>query len=136
MPRVLLTSPDQLIQLRLDPDPDDPGWWTIRHARTADHPAWTATVEARTPVRDHHRLHRRPDRSIRPAHRSARSLRPAARRRLAHATPPRQPRLLRQHRARLADRRPWPGSVEHRDRVDPGPDDLGGPCSLAPPRCT
>ncbi|WP_371551341.1 DUF317 domain-containing protein [Streptomyces sp. NBC_00554] len=50
MPRVLLTSPDQLTQLRLDPDPDDPGWWTIRHARTADHPGWTATFEARTPV--------------------------------------------------------------------------------------
>lgn len=49
-PRVLLTSPDQLIQLRLDPDPDDPGWWTIRHAGTADHPGWTATFEARTPV--------------------------------------------------------------------------------------
>ncbi|WP_328478760.1 DUF317 domain-containing protein [Streptomyces sp. NBC_00377] len=49
-PRVLLTSLDQLIQLRLDPDPDDPGWWTIRHTRTADHPGWTATFDARTPV--------------------------------------------------------------------------------------
>ncbi|WP_455770811.1 DUF317 domain-containing protein [Streptomyces bobili] len=50
MLRALTTSPDQLIPLRLDPDPDDPGWWTIRHARTANHPGWTATFEARTPV--------------------------------------------------------------------------------------
>ncbi|MFD4119038.1 DUF317 domain-containing protein [Streptomyces niveus] len=49
MPRVILTSPDQLTQLRIDPDPDDP-WWTIRHARNADKPAWTATFDARTPV--------------------------------------------------------------------------------------
>ncbi|AZP17905.1 DUF317 domain-containing protein [Streptomyces aquilus] len=51
IPRVLLTSPDQLTQLRLTPgDPDDPDWWTIRQARTADHPAWAATFQARTPV--------------------------------------------------------------------------------------
>ena len=28
IPRVLLTSPDQLTELRLDPQPDDPAWWT------------------------------------------------------------------------------------------------------------
>lgn len=51
IPRVLLTSPDQLTQLRLAPvDPDDPDWWTIRKARTADHPVWEATFQARTPV--------------------------------------------------------------------------------------
>ncbi|WP_368483222.1 DUF317 domain-containing protein [Streptomyces niveus] len=49
MPRVILTSPDQLTQLRIDPDPDDP-WWTIRHARNADQPGWAATFGARTPV--------------------------------------------------------------------------------------
>ncbi|MFF2189656.1 DUF317 domain-containing protein [Streptomyces sp. NPDC058155] len=49
MPRVILTSPDQLTQLRIASDPDDP-WWTIRHARNADKPAWTATFDARTPV--------------------------------------------------------------------------------------
>ncbi|WP_306510891.1 MULTISPECIES: DUF317 domain-containing protein [Streptomyces] len=50
MPRVLLTSPDQLTQLRLDPAPDEPDWWTIRHARSADHPGWAATFQNRTPV--------------------------------------------------------------------------------------
>ncbi|EST31648.1 DUF317 domain-containing protein [Streptomyces niveus] len=49
MPRVILTSPDQLTQLLIDPDPDDP-WWTIRHARNGDKPAWAATFGARTPV--------------------------------------------------------------------------------------
>ncbi|AQU70521.1 DUF317 domain-containing protein [Streptomyces niveus] len=49
MPRVILTSPDQLTQLRIDPDPDDP-WWTIRHARDAHRPGWAATFGARTPV--------------------------------------------------------------------------------------
>ncbi|MEW1725142.1 DUF317 domain-containing protein [Streptomyces sp. NPDC093109] len=49
MPRVLLTSPDQLKQLRMDPDPDDP-WWTVRHARDAAQPGWAATFGARTPV--------------------------------------------------------------------------------------
>lgn len=49
MPRVILTSPDQLTQLRIDPDPDDP-WWTIRHARDADQLGWAATFGARTPV--------------------------------------------------------------------------------------
>ncbi|WP_405729344.1 DUF317 domain-containing protein [Streptomyces sp. NBC_00028] len=51
IPRVLLTSPDQLTQLRLAPgDPDDPDWWTIRQARTTDQPAWAATFQSRTPV--------------------------------------------------------------------------------------
>ncbi|MBC9715716.1 DUF317 domain-containing protein [Streptomyces sp. TRM66268-LWL] len=51
IPRVMLTSPDQLTQLRLAPgDPDDPDWWTIRQARTADHPAWAVTFQSRTPV--------------------------------------------------------------------------------------
>ncbi|WP_329074957.1 DUF317 domain-containing protein [Streptomyces niveus] len=49
MPRVILTSPDQLTQLRIDPDPDNP-WWTIRHARNGAKPAWAATFGARTPV--------------------------------------------------------------------------------------
>lgn len=49
MPRVLLTSPDQQTQLRIDPDPDDP-WWAIRHAPSAGQPGWAATFEARTPV--------------------------------------------------------------------------------------
>ncbi|MFF5090355.1 DUF317 domain-containing protein [Streptomyces niveus] len=49
MPRVILASPDQQAQLRIDPDPDDP-WWTIRHARNGDKPAWAATFGARTPV--------------------------------------------------------------------------------------
>ncbi|MFE3249956.1 DUF317 domain-containing protein [Streptomyces sp. NPDC059209] len=49
MPRVVLTSPDQLTQLRIDPDPDDP-WWTIRQARDAHRPGWAATFGARTPV--------------------------------------------------------------------------------------
>ncbi|WP_420036013.1 DUF317 domain-containing protein [Streptomyces sp. cg28] len=50
-PRVLLTSPDQLTQLRLAPgDPDDPDWWTIRQAHTSDHAAWAATFQSRTPV--------------------------------------------------------------------------------------
>ncbi|MEU9069018.1 DUF317 domain-containing protein [Streptomyces sp. NPDC048306] len=51
IPRVLLTSPDQLTQLRLAPgDPDNPDWWTIRQARSTDHPAWAATFQSRTPV--------------------------------------------------------------------------------------
>ncbi|WP_331461637.1 DUF317 domain-containing protein [Streptomyces paludis] len=49
MPRVLLTSPDQLTQLRIAPDPDDP-WWIILHARDADQRGWAATFGARTPV--------------------------------------------------------------------------------------
>ncbi|MCC2275584.1 DUF317 domain-containing protein [Streptomyces sp. ET3-23] len=49
MPRVILTSPDQQATLRIDPDPDEP-WWTVRHARCGDRPAWSATFDARTPV--------------------------------------------------------------------------------------
>ncbi|MFI2204608.1 DUF317 domain-containing protein [Streptomyces sp. NPDC020192] len=49
MPRVLLSSPNQQATLRIDPDPDEP-WWTIRHARTDDQPAWKATFDAHTPV--------------------------------------------------------------------------------------
>ncbi|MBT2409340.1 DUF317 domain-containing protein [Streptomyces sp. ISL-12] len=48
-PRVLLSSPDQKALLRLEPRADGP-WWTIQHARTADHPAWSARFDARTPV--------------------------------------------------------------------------------------
>ncbi|MFE4017965.1 DUF317 domain-containing protein [Streptomyces sp. NPDC059101] len=49
MPGVLLTSPNQQTTLRIDPDPDEP-WWTIRHARTDNQPAWKATFDARTPA--------------------------------------------------------------------------------------
>ncbi|MEI5100893.1 DUF317 domain-containing protein [Streptomyces sp. PmtG] len=51
MPRVILTSPDQLAQLRLNPDPDpaEP-WWTLRHAHHRDQRAWSVTFDARTPV--------------------------------------------------------------------------------------
>lgn len=49
MPRVLLASPNQQATLRIDPDPDEP-WWTIRHTRTDDQPAWKATFDAHTPV--------------------------------------------------------------------------------------
>ncbi|MGJ5751624.1 uncharacterized protein DUF317 [Streptomyces puniciscabiei] len=49
MPRVILTSPDQQATLHIDPDPDEP-WWTVRHARSGDQPAWSATFDARTPV--------------------------------------------------------------------------------------
>ncbi|WP_220137468.1 DUF317 domain-containing protein [Streptomyces himalayensis] len=51
MPRVILTSPDQLAQLRIDPTPD-PGepWWSIRHARVADERPWSITFDAQTPV--------------------------------------------------------------------------------------
>ncbi|WP_052230575.1 DUF317 domain-containing protein [Streptomyces sp. CT34] len=49
MPRVILTSPDQQATLRIDPDPDEP-WWTVRHARSSDQPAWSTTFDARTPV--------------------------------------------------------------------------------------
>ncbi|WP_345616637.1 DUF317 domain-containing protein [Streptomyces ziwulingensis] len=48
-PRVLLSSPDQKVLLRLEPKADGP-WWTIQHARTADQPAWYASFGARTPV--------------------------------------------------------------------------------------
>ncbi|WP_309248781.1 DUF317 domain-containing protein [Streptomyces sp. MNP-20] len=51
VPRVILTSPDQLAQLRIDPDPDlDEPWWTLRHAHHGDQRAWSVTFEAPTPV--------------------------------------------------------------------------------------
>ncbi|MFJ9085752.1 DUF317 domain-containing protein [Streptomyces sp. NPDC102384] len=51
MPRVILTSPDQLAQLRIDPSPN-PGepWWSIRHARVANARPWSITFDAQTPV--------------------------------------------------------------------------------------
>ncbi|MEU3977931.1 DUF317 domain-containing protein [Streptomyces bacillaris] len=51
VPRVILTSPDQLAQLRIAPDPDSAQpWWTLRHARHGDHRAWEITFDAQTPV--------------------------------------------------------------------------------------
>nr|WP_202536912.1 DUF317 domain-containing protein [Streptomyces sp. SID8350] len=51
VPRVILTSPDQLAQLRIAPDPDpaEP-WWTLRHAHHGDRRAWSVTFDAQTPV--------------------------------------------------------------------------------------
>ncbi|MET9550117.1 DUF317 domain-containing protein [Streptomyces sp. NPDC006627] len=51
VPRVILTSPDQLAQLRIipDPDPTEP-WWTLRHAHHGDQRAWSVTFDAHTPV--------------------------------------------------------------------------------------
>ncbi|MEU7405772.1 DUF317 domain-containing protein [Streptomyces sp. NPDC044948] len=51
MPRVILTSPDQLAQLRSAPDPDpaEP-WWTLRHAHHGDQRAWEITFDAQAPV--------------------------------------------------------------------------------------
>ncbi|WP_107080302.1 DUF317 domain-containing protein [Streptomyces sp. 769] len=49
VPQVILTSPDQRAQLRIDPDPDEP-WWAIRHTRSGDQPPWSVTFDARTPV--------------------------------------------------------------------------------------
>lgn len=51
VPRVILTSPDQLAQLRIAPDPDpaEP-WWTLRHAHHGDQRAWSVTFDAQTPV--------------------------------------------------------------------------------------
>ncbi|MFD4476411.1 DUF317 domain-containing protein [Streptomyces sp. NPDC058471] len=51
VPRVILTSPDQLAQLRIAPDPDpaEP-WWTLRHAHHGDQRAWSMTFDAHTPV--------------------------------------------------------------------------------------
>ncbi|KUF16856.1 DUF317 domain-containing protein [Streptomyces silvensis] len=50
-PQVTLTSPDQLAQLRLTPDPE-PGapWWTLRQAHHGEKRAWSMTFGARTPV--------------------------------------------------------------------------------------
>ncbi|MFE0188016.1 DUF317 domain-containing protein [Streptomyces sp. NPDC058989] len=37
--------------LRIDPDPaPDQPWWSIRHARIGDRPAWSMRFDARTPV--------------------------------------------------------------------------------------
>ncbi|MFF2771257.1 MULTISPECIES: DUF317 domain-containing protein [Streptomyces] len=51
VPRVILTSPDQLAQLRIAPDPDpaEP-WWSLRHAHHGDQRAWEITFDAQTPV--------------------------------------------------------------------------------------
>ncbi|MDT0430479.1 MULTISPECIES: DUF317 domain-containing protein [Streptomyces] len=51
VPRVILTSPDQIAQLRIAPDPDpaEP-WWTLRHAHHGDQRAWEITFDAQTPV--------------------------------------------------------------------------------------
>lgn len=51
VPRVILTSPDQLAQLRITPDPDpaEP-WWILRHAHHGDQRAWSVTFDAHTPV--------------------------------------------------------------------------------------
>ncbi|WP_172381139.1 DUF317 domain-containing protein [Streptomyces sp. MNP-20] len=51
VPQVILTSPDQLAQLRLAPNPDpaEP-WWTLRHAHHSDQRAWSMTFSAATPV--------------------------------------------------------------------------------------
>ncbi|ALO96679.1 hypothetical protein SHL15_5615 [Streptomyces hygroscopicus subsp. limoneus] len=51
VPRGILTSPDQLAQLRITPDPDpaEP-WWTLRHAHHGDQRAWSVTFDAQTPV--------------------------------------------------------------------------------------
>lgn len=51
MPRVILTSPDQLAQLRIAPDPDpaEP-WWSLRHAHHGGQRAWEITFDALTPV--------------------------------------------------------------------------------------
>ncbi|MFF3556135.1 DUF317 domain-containing protein [Streptomyces tsukubensis] len=48
-PRVLLSSPDQRMLLRLEPDPDGQ-WWTFQHTRTGTASAWYASFGARTPV--------------------------------------------------------------------------------------
>lgn len=47
MPRVILISPDQKTMLRIDPDQP---WWSVRHARIGDWPAWSMRFDARTPV--------------------------------------------------------------------------------------
>lgn len=49
LPQVLLSSPNQQAMLRLEPRLDKP-WWSIRHAGTADRPAWGASFDARVPV--------------------------------------------------------------------------------------
>ncbi|MFE0135993.1 DUF317 domain-containing protein [Streptomyces sp. NPDC059037] len=51
MPRVILTSPDQRAQLRLEPTPDlAKPWWSLRHASNGDQRAWSVTFDAATPV--------------------------------------------------------------------------------------
>ncbi|MEV0259032.1 DUF317 domain-containing protein [Streptomyces sp. NPDC050732] len=49
VPRVILTSPDQLAQLRITPDPAGP-WWTLHHAHHGDQRAWSVAFGAHTPV--------------------------------------------------------------------------------------
>ncbi|MEV7706627.1 DUF317 domain-containing protein [Streptomyces sp. NPDC088922] len=49
MPRVLLSSPDQKVLLRLEPDPAGQ-WWTLSHVAEPNTPAWYASFGARTPV--------------------------------------------------------------------------------------
>ncbi|MFF5556969.1 DUF317 domain-containing protein [[Kitasatospora] papulosa] len=54
VPRVILTSPDQLAQLAQlriapAPDPAEP-WWTLRHAHHGGQRAWEITFDAQTPV--------------------------------------------------------------------------------------
>lgn len=49
MPRVLLSSPDQMTLLRLEPELDG-HWWTLTHAAEPGRPAWYARFDARTPV--------------------------------------------------------------------------------------
>lgn len=51
MPRVILTSPDQVAQFRIttDPDPAEP-WLTLRHAQHGDQRAWSMSFDAHTPV--------------------------------------------------------------------------------------
>lgn len=46
---VLLTSPDQQAQVRLNPHPDN-RWWEIWHAATPGCPAWSVSAGSRTPV--------------------------------------------------------------------------------------
>ncbi|MER6500142.1 DUF317 domain-containing protein [Streptomyces sp. NPDC001455] len=48
-PRVLLSSPDQTILLRLEPHPDGQ-WWALNHVREPGRPDWSAAFGARTPV--------------------------------------------------------------------------------------
>ncbi|MFJ2739695.1 DUF317 domain-containing protein [Streptomyces sp. NPDC087440] len=48
-PSVLLTSPDQQAQVRLNPHPDT-RWWDIWHAATPGRPAWSVSAGSRTPV--------------------------------------------------------------------------------------
>ncbi|MFF0551122.1 DUF317 domain-containing protein [Streptomyces sp. NPDC004311] len=46
---MILTSPDQLTMLSLEPSPDQP-WWDVLQRRTDAHPSWSVNFGARTPV--------------------------------------------------------------------------------------